>query len=182
MMLRPATDGDREAVFALGVAEEAVWFGAAEISAEEVGEWVDDEGGVAGGLVAVDDAGRVRGFASPGRHQSVFLADPALTDALADELLPWLRGQRDVIELMTFARDAARVGALERHGLRHRRSTFSLVRLDSAGPLPAAAFPEGIEVAPYRMGEADEAVHRLIHVDAAWASVPGHHEHEFEEW
>jgi hypothetical protein len=38
MMIRLATDGDRDAIFALGVAEEAAWFVRAEISAEEVSE------------------------------------------------------------------------------------------------------------------------------------------------
>jgi ribosomal protein S18 acetylase RimI-like enzyme len=182
MTLRSANDGDRGAVFALGVAEEAAWFGEAEVSAEEVGEWVDDEGGVAGGVVAVDDSGRVRGFASPGRREAVFLADPARTHPLADALLPWLREQRDVVELMTFAGDSARVAAFERHGLRHRRSAFSMARPDSAGPLPEAVFPAGVAVAPYRLGAADEAVHRLIYVDAAWASVPGHAERDLDAW
>jgi ribosomal protein S18 acetylase RimI-like enzyme len=180
--LRSAIDRDRDVVPALGVVEEAAWFGEAELSAEEVGEWVDDEGGVAGGVVAVDDDGRVRGFASPGRRQAVFLADPALTDALADELLPWLHEQRDVVELMTFAGDNARARAFERHGLRYRRSSFLMARLDSAGPVPAAAFPDGVDVTPYRLGDADEAVHRLIYVDAAWASVPGHTERDLDAW
>jgi ribosomal protein S18 acetylase RimI-like enzyme len=182
MTLRSAVDGDRDAVLALGVAEEAAWFGAAGVSAEEVGEWIDDEGGVTGGVVAVDDEDRVRGFASPGRREAVFLADPARTDALADELLPWLHEQRNIVELMTFAGDAARVTAFERHGLRHRRSSFTLTRPDSGGPVPAAAFPDGVAVAPYRLGEADEAVHRLIYVDAAWASVPGHAGRDLDAW
>src|SRR5437763_1781519 len=101
MLIRPATDGDRDAVLALGVAEEAVWFGEAEIGADEVGEWIDGEGGVAEGAVAVDDGGRVRGFASPGRGESVFLADPAETEALAGGLLPWLLKRRDDVKLMT---------------------------------------------------------------------------------
>src|SRR3954453_17521097 len=58
MKLRPPTDGDRDAVLDLGVAEEAAWFGEAEVSADEVGEWVDAEGGGAPGVVAVDDDGR----------------------------------------------------------------------------------------------------------------------------
>ena len=143
MTLRPATDGDRDAVLALGVAEEAAWFGEAELSAEEVGEWIDDEGGVARGVVAVDDDGRVRGFASPGRRETVFLADPALTDALADELLPWLHEQRDVLELMTFAGDAARVAAFERHGLRHRRSSFIWRVPTAPGRCLRRRFPAG---------------------------------------
>jgi ribosomal protein S18 acetylase RimI-like enzyme len=181
MTLRSVIDSDRDAVLALGVIEEAAWFGQAEVSAEEVGEWVDDEGGVAGGVVAVD-GGHVRGFASPGRREAVFLADPTRTDALADELLPWLQEQRDIVELMTFAGDTARLTAFERHGLRHRRSSFSMARPDSAGPVPAAAFPAGVDVAPYRLGEADESVHRLIYVDAAWASVPGHAERDLDAW
>jgi ribosomal protein S18 acetylase RimI-like enzyme len=182
MRLRAATDGDRDAVLALGVAEEAAWFGEAELSPAEVGEWVDEEGGLAGSVVAVDADGRIRGFASPGRHQPVFLADPAETDALADALVPWLREQRDAMELMSFAGDAARLAAFERHGLRHRRSSFLMARPESAGPLQAPAFPEGIEVEPYRFGDDDEAVHRLVYVDAAWASVPGHSERGLEDW
>lgn len=182
MTLRPATEGDRDEVLALGVAEEVAWFGAAEMSAAEVGEWIDDEGGVAQGVVAVGGDDRVSGFASPGRHEAVFLADTARTDPLADELLPWLRGQRDVVELMAFAGDPARLRAFERHGLRHRRSAFTLARPGSAGALPAAAYPAGIHVEPYRLGDADEAIHRLIYVDAAWAAVAGHTERTLGEW
>src|SRR4051812_26557837 len=182
MALRPAADDDRDAVSALGVTEEAAWFGAPEISADEVAEWLEDEGGVSRGLVSVSDGGAVCGFASPGRHLSVFLADPALTDEVADALLPWLREQRRDVQLMTFAGDAARVAAFERHGLRHRRSVFSLVRHDSAGPLPAPTFPDGVEVAPYRVGDDDEAAHHLIYVDAAWASVPGHKDRDLDDW
>jgi ribosomal protein S18 acetylase RimI-like enzyme len=182
MTIRSATDADPDVVFALGVQEETVWFGQAEISAEEVGEWVDDEGGVSHGVLTIDDGGRVRGFASPGRHLAVFLAYPALTDVLADELLPWLHERRAVVELMTFARDAARIAAFERHGLRHRRSSFVLARFESAGAIPAAVFPDGVEVARYRLGDDDEAVHRMIYRDAAWASVLGHAERELNAW
>jgi ribosomal protein S18 acetylase RimI-like enzyme len=182
MNLRSATDGDRDAVLALGVAEEAAWFGEAEISAEEVGEWIGEEGGVGRGVVAVDDDGRVRGFASPGRREAVFLADPSLMDPLADVLLPWLHERRDVVKLMTFAGDTARLTAFERNGLRHGRSSFTLARPDSAGSLPAVAFPDGFHVAPYRLGDADDVVHRLIYVDAAWASVAGHAERDLDEW
>lgn len=182
MALRAATDADRDAVLALGMAEEAAWFGEPDVSAAEVGEWIDDEGGLAAGVVAVGGDGRVRGFASPGRRSAVLLADPARTDQIADELLPWLQAHRDVVELETFAGDTARVRAYERHGLRHRRSSFSMARPESAGPVPAAALPEGVTVAPYRLGDADEDVHRLVYVDAAWASVPGHAERDLDNW
>jgi ribosomal protein S18 acetylase RimI-like enzyme len=182
MALRPTIDSDRDAVCALGVAEEIAWFGESDSSPDEVGEWIEDEGGIAGGVVATDDDGHIRGFASPGRHEAIFLADPTMTDALADDLLPWLQETRRALELMTFAGDGARVAAFERHGLRHRRSLFTLVRPAGAGPLPAATFPDGIDVAPYRLGDADEAVHRLIYVDAAWAAVPGHVGRDLEAW
>src|SRR3954451_21497898 len=182
MMLRPVADGDRDAVLALGVAEEAAWFGQAELSPAEVGEWLDDEGGLVRGVVALEGDGRVCGFASPGRRAAVFMAEPALTDALADALLPWLQDLCEVVELMAFAGDAARVAAFERHGLRHRRSSFLMSRSASAGPVPAATFPDGVDVAPYRFGEVDEAVYRLVYVEAAWSSVPGHAERDFEGW
>jgi ribosomal protein S18 acetylase RimI-like enzyme len=182
MALRPATGDDRSAILALGVAEEAAWFGEAEASADEVGEWVDDEGGLDEGVVSVDDAGRSRGFVSPGRHAAVLLADPAVVAEAADELVSWLREQRETFELMAFAGDRERVVVLERHGLGHRRSVFSMLRPAAAGPLPEATFPEGYDVAPYRFGDDDEAVHRLIYTDAAWASVPGHAERDLRSW
>jgi ribosomal protein S18 acetylase RimI-like enzyme len=180
MRLRPATDDDRDDVLALGVLEEHVWFGEAELSAEEVGEWVDEEGGVAGGVAAIDAGGRVRAFASPGLIRPLFVADPAETDAAIDLLVPWLRERRDPLELMTFAGDGARVRAFERHGLSHRRSSFEMTRNDS--PLPVAEFPDGVTVAPYQLGDDDEAVHRLIYVDAAWASIPGHADRDLGSW
>ena len=182
MMLRAATEGDRDAVYALGVLEELVWFGEAEVSAAEVGEWVEDEGGMERGVVAVEDGGRVAGFVSPGRHHGLFLADPACNDAAADVLLPWLRDEHEACEVMSFAGDGGRLAAFERNGLRHRRSSFTLARLASAGPVPAPAFPDGAQVAPYRLGVEDESVHRLIYLDAAWASVPGHVVRDLSEW
>ena len=181
MTLRWATEVDRDAVLALGVAEEAAWFGEPELSTREVGDWIDGEGGVALGVVAFDSEG-VRGFASPGRREAVLVADPAGMEGVADELLAWLGQQRDVVEVTTFAGDTRRLAAFERHGMRHRRSSFSLVRPASAGPVPAAAFPDGVNVAPYRLGHADEEVYRLIYVDAAWASVSGHAERDLDGW
>jgi ribosomal protein S18 acetylase RimI-like enzyme len=182
MVIRSATAGDRDAIFALGVVEEAAWFGQAEISAEEIGEWIEEEGGVTSGDVAVDDAGSVRGFAAPGGHLAVFLADPIHTSRLTDKLLPWLRERCDPLALMTFAGDVERVAAFERHGLKHSRSSFLMARAESVGPVAAATFPQGVEVSSYRFGDDDEAVHRLIYVDAAWASVPGHAERDLDQW
>jgi hypothetical protein len=75
-------------VVALGVAEATAWFGEAELSAEEVGEWVDDAGGVAAGAVAVAEAGRVRGFGSPGRPKvSALVLRKGVATSLANEAI-----------------------------------------------------------------------------------------------
>lgn len=182
MPLRPATDGDRDAVLALGLAEEAAWFGEPEISAGELGEWIDEEGGLGPGVVCTADDDAVRGFASPGRHHPVFLADPGDVCAVADELLPWLLERSPKAELETYAGDAERAAAFERHGLRHIRSSFSLARPAGAGPVPAAQPPGGVTIEPYALGAEDEAVHRTIYVDAAWAAVPGHTERDLAAW
>ena len=182
MRVRPATEEDRDAVLALGVAEEVAWFGDAGYSADEVGEWLDSEGGVAQGVVAVDEDGAVRGFAALGRREALLFSEPDRVVAVGDLLLPWLRGHPGGGNLATFAGDTARVSTFERHGLRYLRSTFTLVRPDSAGALPTPVVPAGIRVAPYRLGDEDEAVHRLIYIDAAWTSVPGHSEHGLEAW
>jgi ribosomal protein S18 acetylase RimI-like enzyme len=181
-MLRPATEVDRDAIFELGVAEEEAWFGAAENSAQEIGAWVNEEGGIATGVVDIDDAGRIRAFAAPGRHAScVLIADPERATAAIDVVVPWLR-EHGAVQVMTFGADRERVAAFERHGLRHVRSAFSLVRPADAAPLPAPHWPDGIEVAPYSLGDDDAAVHALIYVDAAWASVPGHAYRDLDSW
>lgn len=176
-MLRPATATDREAVIALAIAEENAWFGEPESSAEEIGEWLDEEGGVEPGVVALGANGAVCGFASPGRHEILLMADRA---AAVEPLLHWVGDHVGSPALSTFAGDTARVTAFERHGLHHVRSSFTLARC--GGPLPAAPLPHGVEVAPYRLGDDDEAVHRLLYVDAAWAAIEGHTERDLEAW
>ncbi len=181
-VLRLATEADREAVLALGVAEEHAWFGSAESSAAEVGEWVEEEGGIATGVVDVDDEGRIRAFAAPGlRTDCVLIADPGSAARAIDVLVPWLR-EHGPVQVMTFGGDRERLDALERHGLRHVRSSFSLARPAGAPPLPAPRWPDGIDVAPYSLGDDDDAVHALIYVDSAWASVSGHTHRDLDAW
>jgi ribosomal protein S18 acetylase RimI-like enzyme len=43
-------------------------------------------------------------------------------------------------------------------------------------------FPDGVDVARYRLGDADEDVHRLIYDDAAWAAVAGHKARTLKSW
>ena len=173
MRLRPATDADRDVVAALAVAEEAAWLGEAESSVEEIGEWLDSEGGVAGGVLSEDG----QGFAASGRHEAILIA--ASPEPVA-ALLEWLRERRPALEVATHGGDAARIAIFEAAGLRHVRSSFTLAR--PADPVPPARFPEGIEVEPYEFGTDDAAVHHLMYVEAAWSSVEGHTERDLEAW
>jgi ribosomal protein S18 acetylase RimI-like enzyme len=183
-VLRAATQSDREGVLALGVAEEEAWFGSAESSVAEVGEWVDEEGGVAAGVVLCNgaDGSRVRAFAAPAQHGScILMAEPSFASDALDVLIPWLR-EHGPVEVMTFGTDRERVAGLERNGLRHIRSSFTLARLAQAPALQVADWPPGIDVVPYALGDDDRAVHRLIYVDAAWTSVPGHVHRDLDAW
>jgi ribosomal protein S18 acetylase RimI-like enzyme len=183
-VLRPATRADRGAILALGVAEEEAWFGAAESSAAEVGEWIDEECDLAAGAVLCDaaDRARVRAFAAPALHGiCILMAEPSVVSGALDLLIPWLR-DRGAVEVMTFGSDGERVAGLERNGLRHIRSSFTLAR-SARSPVPALPdWPPGIEVAPYALGADDGSVHRLIYVDAAWSSVPGHVDRDLDAW
>jgi ribosomal protein S18 acetylase RimI-like enzyme len=177
-MLRPATPADRPALIALVLAEDAAWSGASEVSAEEAGEVVDQHGP---GVVFERD-GRVAGYAAVGEGgETILLVDPGDDPGPALEaLVAWL-GERGRQEVDTYAADARRIAWLEARGFTHRRSFFDLQRgIDP--PLAPAVWPRGVAIARYRRGEDDDAVHRLMYVDAAWGEVPGHTELSLEGW
>jgi ribosomal protein S18 acetylase RimI-like enzyme len=69
----------------------------------------------------------------------------------------------------------------EANGFTHRRSLFDLAR--GVDPPPAAAdWPPGVGFRRFEPGADDEAIHRLVYVDAAWTDVPGHVERSLESW
>jgi mycothiol synthase len=177
-MLRPTTPADRRDLIALALAEDAAWSGAPSVSGEEAGEFVDSfEPGV-----IFERDGRVAGHAA-GREGggTILLLDPGDDPgpALA-ALVAWL-GEHGHHEVDSYSRDARRIAWLEANGFTYRRSSFDLRR--GVDPLPApAVWPSGIDIARYRPGEDDDAVHALIYVDAAWADVPGHHQRTLEAW
>jgi ribosomal protein S18 acetylase RimI-like enzyme len=177
-MIRRATPADRPALVALALAEDAAWSGAAAVSAEEVGEFIDS---CEPGAIFERD-GAVAGYAATGEGgQTILLVDPGGDPEPALEaLVAWL-GERGHHELDSYGRDARRIAWLEANGFTHRRSSFDLQR-GADPPLAAAIWPSGIEIARYRPGEDDEAVHGLIYVDAAWAEVPGHRQRSPEAW
>jgi ribosomal protein S18 acetylase RimI-like enzyme len=177
-MLRPATPADRPGLIALALAEDAAWSGASEVSAEETGEFIDS---LELGAIFERD-GRLAGYAAAGESGgTTVLVDPRDPPGPAlNALTAWLaeRGHREVI---AYAADVERIAWLEANGFTHRHSAFDLQRgIDP--PLPPAAWPDGVDLARYRPGEDDEAVHALVYVDAAWADVPGHSERSLDAW
>jgi ribosomal protein S18 acetylase RimI-like enzyme len=177
-MLRPATPADRADVIALALAEDAAWSGAAAVSAEEVGEFVDSR---ARGVVFERD-GRVAGYAASGEgDETILLVDPGVDPAPALEVLIGWLGERGHREVDSYARDTRRIAWLEANGFIHRRSFFDLHRAVEPPPAPAV-WPDGVAVQPYRPGEDDAAVHAMIYVDAAWDEVPGHTARSLDAW
>ena len=175
--LRPATLADRDALIALGLAEDAAWSGADPVSAEEAGEFIDafDPG------VVLERDGRVAGYAAAREGGgTILLADPADALPAIEALVPWLveRGHR---QIDAYARDAQRIAWLEARGFRHLHSGFDL-RRDADPPPPVPAWPGGIALARYDAGADAEAVHALVYVDAAWADVPGHSDRSLDSW
>jgi ribosomal protein S18 acetylase RimI-like enzyme len=177
-MIRRATPADRPALVALGLAEDAAWSGAAAVSAEEVGEFIDS---CAPGAI-FERARCVAGYAATGEGgRTILLVDPAdAPEPALEALVAWL-GDRGHQEIDSYGRDARRIAWLEANGFTHRRSSFDLQR-DVDPPLAPAISPSGVTIARYRPGEDDEAVHALIYVDAAWAEVPGHTQRSLEAW
>jgi ribosomal protein S18 acetylase RimI-like enzyme len=175
--LRPATPDDREAVVALGLAEDAAWSGADPVSAEEAGEFIDAFGP---GVVFERD-GRAAGYAAArDGGGTILLADPEDALPAVEALVAWL-AERGHHHVDSYARDTERIAWLEAHGFRHLHSAFDLHR-DVDPPPPAPAWPDGIALASYDAGADAEAVHALVFVDAAWAEVPGHLERSLESW
>ena len=177
-VLRPATPADRPALVALVLAEDAAWSGAGAVSA---GEAADFLGSCPPGVVYTQD-GRAAGYAAAGEGgATILVVDPGADPAPAlRALVAWLGAHRHH-EVDAYAGDTRRTAWLEAHGFTHRRSAFDLHRGTEPAPAPAA-WPDGITVARHRPGEDDEAVHALVHVDAAWAEVPGHTARSLEAW
>lgn len=177
-MLRPATPGDRAAVIALALAEDAAWADAPPVSEDEAGEFIDAFGP---GVIFEAD-GRPAGYAAIGEGGGTMLvldphdgAGPAL-----EALVAWL-DERGAHEIDAYAADAPRIAWLEANGFTYVRAGFDLARGIEPAPAPPA-WPSGIEVVPYRPGADDEAVHALIFADAGWAEVPGHRERSLTGW
>jgi mycothiol synthase len=132
--------------------------------------------------VVFERDGRVAGYAAAGGGgQTILLVDPGDDPEPALEaLVAWL-GERGHHQVDSYGRDERRIAWLEANGFTHLRSFFDL-RRGIEPPLASAVWPSGAEIARYRPGEDDEAVHALIYVDAAWAEVPGHTQRSLEEW
>ncbi|MFL6238048.1 MAG: GNAT family N-acetyltransferase [Actinomycetes bacterium] len=180
-MLRPATDTDRDAVIALGLAEDVVWFGAAEQTAEEMGEFLGQLGGMSAGVVAVDAGGRVVGFAAVGpAREGLLIIDPADARPPYRELATWIHDNGGS-SVFTYGEDAPRHAALETAGWHYAFSSFDLAR-PGADPVDKPQWPPGVAVVPLDFERDAARVHRLIYVDARWADIRGHLDRSLDAW
>lgn len=179
-MLRRATSADLDAVIHLARREEIAWFGAVESSDAELAEYLEFHGGVAAGAV-VTSGNRITGFVlvAPST-EAVLLLDPGAPDPplalLAAEVIA-----RGGTQVEFSAVDTGRAAWFATAGWSHARSVFDLTRPGTA-PVAPAPWPAGVRVSEYR-GEAEAAaVHALVYVDAAYATVPGHVERDLPTW
>lgn len=179
-VLRPATSADTDAVITLAFDEETAWWGVAESSRDEIAHYVAFSGGVESGVV-LDEGGRLRSFALvTSSHEAVVFFDPADPDPPLALMFGWAIEQgANRAELPPEVTD--RIAWLRSQGWAHTRSAFDLVR-PGTEPAGDPVWPAGITLRPYRRGEDDEAVHRLVYVDAAFASVPGHPDRPLATW
>lgn len=178
-MLRPATTADTEAVITLAFDEETAWWGKAESSRDEIAHYVGFSGGVESGVVL--DDGRIRAFAlvTPTQEAVMFL-DPADPDPPLALMFGWaLERGATRAELPPEVTD--RIAWLKGQGWTHTRSAFDLIR-PGTEPTGAPVWPAGVTLRPYRRGEDDAGVHRLVYVDAAFAAVPGHPDRPLATW
>jgi ribosomal protein S18 acetylase RimI-like enzyme len=179
LIVRPGRAGDREAIVALGVAEEESWFGTPEHTAAEVEEYLDFFGGPEAGVVA--DDGAVLGYAvvSGAGHTMVFV-DVSLPEPPFAPLIDWLveHGGR---KIEIYAGDTLRLAWFKARGWVYDYSAFDLGR-SSVAPLEPPTWPESVAVTAYDYEVDAEAVHRLVYVDAQWSEVRGHTERSLESW
>ena len=122
------------------------------------------------------------GYAAAGEGgRTIVVVDPGDgAESALEALVAWL-GERGHHELDSYGRESRRIAWLESNGFTHRRSFFDLQGGIETSLAPAV-WPTGVAIARYRHGEEDEAVHALIHVEAAWAEVPGHTQRSLEAW
>ena len=179
-MLRPATSADTEPVITLAYNEEVAWWGVAESSRDEIAHYVGFNGGVESGVV-LEEHGRIRAFALvTSTHEAIAMFDPADPDPPLALVFEWaIEHGATRAELPPEVHD--RIAWLTSQGWTHTRSAFDLIRRGTE-PTGDPVWPAGVRLRPYRRGEDDEAVHRLVYVDAEFGAVPGHPDRDLATW
>jgi len=183
MHRRPATRDDIAATALLVARSETFWFGAPEEDEAEIGEHFDHVSALETHSQVFLDGDRIVAVALHNPHDAWFVTDPdpALTSAVADDLIDWYATlENPHIEVLD--RDEAMRAALDAHRWQHARSSFELVRQVSVDwTIAEPSYPAGVETRTFTTDDA-EAMYRLIYVDAGWAEVPGHPHRNFDEW
>jgi ribosomal protein S18 acetylase RimI-like enzyme len=162
--IRPAADADFDAVHELLDVRSRRLFGVSEISAEHLRQswgrpaWVAEDGGRVVGYAALDEA-----------HELEHIApDEETADALLAEAVAAARAAgHDSVLLQTVPDDAATSALVRRHGFELDRAILRMWR-DLSQPVPAPAWPDGIEVRTYRADDAPEVVALLDRAYGAW--------------
>jgi mycothiol synthase len=178
MQSRPATPDDVPAIAVLERRWETRWYGAPELSENEVRESYDR---AEVSRVLIDNEQIVAAAWCRGTS-SFLVVDPEVSvGPIYADLLPWF-ASRPGTELEAISHDETLQAALVDYGWQHAHSSFELIRaVTPEWEIAEPVWPQGIAVRGFGADDA-AAMHRLIYVDAAWADVPGHPERDFDEW
>lgn len=181
MLVRPVSDDDLPAVVALQQSWDTSWFGAPEHDDAEVRKSLQRATDPEHTRVLLDGPRLLAAAWCASPSESTVVVDPGVDAApLYDDLLPWLRGLGShAVEALD--RDTVLQEGLARHGWEHQLSSYELIRPVAGWDLETPTFADGVTVTSLTTD--DEAlVHALIYDEAGWASVPGHHARDLDDW
>jgi len=107
------------------------------------------------------------------------VAPDALARPRSERLLQWLETRGTALEHYVPDPDAALSALVQQRGWTPARR-FWRMRREFDGPLPAPAWPEGVQVHEHVRPDDDRPVHELI--TTSLREIGGQHERTFEQW
>ena len=189
VVLRPATDADADALFAVQAAQDIAWWGTPDGDVDDTRAELDRVRHAMGSLdqgarvaVVAGAESSVVGFALLVGHGHTNLAvDPSASDAVGARrlLVEWLT-EAGGTQIDAPIQDRVLLQLLDEFGYRPTRSSFDLERRGDIADLGPTVWPDGIRPAPFRPGVDDEEVHALIY--PMWTDVVGHTDRPLDEW
>ena len=189
VVLRPATEADVDAIFAVQVAQDTAWWGTPDGDVDDTRAELDRVRHAMGSLdrgarVAVVPGAEpsVVGFALLVGHGHTNLSiNPSASDAASARrlLVGWLI-EAGGTQIDAPNQDQLLLDVLDEFGYRPTRSSFELERGADIADLGSTVWPDGIRSAPFHPGVDDEEVYALIY--PMWTDVVGHTDRPFDEW